>query len=83
VLGLIARLYHGLRARHLTHFLAFVHPDLLRMLNAIRVPLRPLEELEPGPEELRARARMAGYFACGPVLPALCSLDEMAEQIGI
>ena len=81
LVGLIAQIYNGLRARGLTHFLAFMRPELVRGLRAIRVPIRPLSHAEPGPEALEARRAMAGYFSCGDVLATLCSLDEMDQRI--
>lgn len=83
VLGIITRLYHGLRRHGLTHFVAFMHPDLERMLTRLRIPVKPIEPLEPTPEHLAARAAMAGYFSRGHVRPTLTSLDAMAEAIGI
>jgi N-acyl-L-homoserine lactone synthetase len=83
VTGLIAGIYRALRRRGLSHFLAFMHPGLMRMLNGLRIPVRPLVELEPGPAERRARQLMAGYFARGGVLPTLCSLDEMDHCLGV
>jgi N-acyl-L-homoserine lactone synthetase len=80
MVGLIAQLYNGLRARGLTHFLAFMHPELVRVLNAIRIPIRPVSQREPGPQQLKARQAMPGYFQ-REALPTLCSLAEMAECI--
>lgn len=83
VIGLIAGIYRALRARGLSHFLAFMHPGLVRMLNGLRIPVRPLCELEPGAEQRQARQPMTGYFERGGVRPTLCSLDEMDRCLGL
>jgi hypothetical protein len=81
MVGLIAQLYNGLRVRGLTHFVAFMHPELVRVLNAIRIPIRPMPKLQPLPCHLEARRGMPGYFE-REALATLCSLDEMAQKIG-
>lgn len=83
VTGLIAGIYRALRSRGLSHFLAFMHPGLVRMLNGLRIPVRPLCELPPGPEQRKARQVMNGYFGRGGVRPTLCSLDEMDRCLGL
>jgi len=83
VLGLITRLYHGLRTRGMSHFVAFMHPDLARLLNRLGIPLHEVECLEPGAAEIQVRGPMAGYFERGEARPMLCSLDEMAQTIGV
>jgi N-acyl-L-homoserine lactone synthetase len=83
VTGLIAGIYRALRARRLTHFLAFMHPALVRMLNRLRIPVRPLCEFEPGAEQHAARQIMNGYFEHARVRATLCSLDEMDRCLGL
>jgi len=83
VTGLIAGIYRALRSRGLTHFLAFMHPALVRMLNHLHIPVRPLCELEPGQERQAARQIMSGYFEHARVRPTLCSLDEMDRCLGL
>jgi len=83
VTGLIAGIYRALRSRGLSHFLAFMHPGLVRMLNGLQIPVRPLCELEPCAEHRQARQIMTGYFERGGVRPTLCSLDEMDRCLGI
>jgi N-acyl-L-homoserine lactone synthetase len=83
VTGLIAGIYRALRSRGLSHFLAFMHPALVRMLNSLRIPVRPLCELPPGPDQRSARQVMNGYFGRGGVRPTLCSLDEMDRCLGL
>ena len=53
------------------------------MLNSLRIPVRPLCELPPGPEQRQARQVMSGYFGRGGVRPTLCSLDEMDRCLGL
>jgi N-acyl-L-homoserine lactone synthetase len=81
--GLIAGIYRALRSRGLSHFLAFMHPALVRMLNGLRIPVRPICELEIGDEQQEARRLMRGYFSRARVRPTLCSLDEMDRCLGI
>jgi len=81
--GLIAGIYRELRSRGLSHFLAFMHPALVRMLNYLRIPVRPICELEIGEEQQAARRVMSGYFERARVRPTLCSLDEMDRNLGI
>jgi N-acyl-L-homoserine lactone synthetase len=81
--GLIAGIYRALRSRGLTHFLAFMHPALVRMLNGLRIPVHPICELESGAEHDAARRVMSGYFRRARVRPTLCSLDEMDRALGI
>jgi N-acyl-L-homoserine lactone synthetase len=81
--GLIAGIYRALRARGLSHFLAFMHPALVRLLQRLHIPVQPIGELELGPEQKQARQLMTGYFDRGRVRPTLCSLDEMDRSLGI
>lgn len=81
--GLIAGIYRALRSRGLTHFLAFMHPALVRMLNGLRIPVRPICELELERAHQDARGVMTGYFSRARVRPTLCSLDEMDRSLGI
>jgi hypothetical protein len=83
VIGLIAGIYRALRARELSHFLAFMHPGLVRMLNGLQIPVRPLCELEPEPVHRQARTVMKGYFERPGVRPIVCSLDEMDRCLGL
>jgi N-acyl-L-homoserine lactone synthetase len=83
VIGLIAGIYRALRKRGLSHFIAFMHPSLVRMLNGLQIPVRSLCELEPEPRHRMARAVMKGYFERPGVRPVVCSLEEMDRSLGL
>jgi hypothetical protein len=56
-----------------------MHPELVRVLNAIRIPIRPLVQLEPSPRQLEARRDGRLLRAQGAGHPLLA--DELAQLI--
>ena len=82
-LGLITQQIHILLSLGISHWIAFMHPILVRSLNRMGIPAEHIEVLEPSERELDNRRRLAGYFAKEGANPVLCSITAMSENLDI